>query len=173
MQDRALLGPRHRSDRRTAAGRKRQGPRKRRSLCQADRRACRLRRPATQRPATRATGEGVRGGPRRGEARRSEHPVNRPQRAVSAFFPVGPAPLYLKPSWRALRALSGVTLDYPGFLWTSLCTTRCVTHALRLMAHDQASARFCGGGPFGASFVSAFLRRSSCEIMVITVILLP
>jgi DNA invertase Pin-like site-specific DNA recombinase len=51
---------------------------------------------------------------------------------------------------KAQMASSGVTLDCPGFLWTSPCITRCVTHVLRLMADDRASARFCGGGPFGA-----------------------
>jgi len=33
---------------------------------------------------------------------------------VSAVFPTRASPLYLKPSWRALRASSGVPLDYPG-----------------------------------------------------------
>jgi len=71
------------------------------------------------------------------------------------------SPLYLKHSWGASRASSGVPLDSPGFLWTSPCITRCVTHALRLVADDRASARFCGDGPFGAPFVSVFLRRIS------------
>jgi hypothetical protein len=146
VQDSALLGPRHRSDRRTAAGRKRQGPRKRRSLCPADRRACRLRRPATQRPATRATGQEVRGGHRHGVGPSLGTPRESATAGRERVFSARAIPLYLKPSWRALRASSGVPLASPGFLWTSPCITRCVTPVLRLMAHDRASARFAATG---------------------------